>query len=271
MAKKKSKSKTKAKKTKAIAKRTEDKKLLWLGAQRLMVKPTDDKGLREQNTILLASKVLAVSPFGINILGSIPYINKLGLKQKAKEYSPKVKFVYHWVQRSQNDEDKAICECKLQVGGKDLCDWITGECSPSSMKMGTLKGYQNHMAQTRARNRAIDEVFGDRMHKEMMRNIERAYINKVITPEEVKNVGMVTNFSAEEMQDNGKKEQKKLIVEEIRGEKIQELKKMLKGSTTQAKLVDLKKRSGIALPNFNITERHASILIAGLLSSEVKQ
>ena len=265
------KRKTKPKKTKAIVKRKEDKKLLWLGAQRLMGKPTDPQKAKERNTILLASKVLGVSPFGINILGNVPYINKLGLKQKAKEYSPKVKFVYDWINYSKEDTDKAICRCKLQVGGKDLCDWIIGECSPSSMKMGTLKGYQNHMAQTRARNRAITEVFGDRMHKEMMRNIERAYTKKVITSEEVEKVGAVVATSAEEIQQNGKKKQRELIVEEIRGEKIKELKKMLKGSTVRDKLADLKKRSGIALPNFNITERHASILIAGLLNKEVKK
>jgi len=54
------------------------------------------------------------------------------------------------------------------------------------------------------------------------------------------------------------------------GVKIAELKRMLKGETEIAKLADLKKRSGMVLASFKITEKHAGILIAALLQGEVK-
>jgi len=46
---------------------------------------------------------------------------------------------------------------------------------------------------------------------------------------------------------------------------------MLNGKDEKEKLADLKKRTGIVLQNFNITEKHAGILVASLLNSEVKK
>jgi len=62
------------------------------------------------------------------------------------------------------------------------------------------------------------------------------------------------------------------IVEPIEvGKKIDELKKMLKGKTDEEKVADLKVKTGLVLSNgFQITEKHAGILIASLLNSEVK-
>ena len=54
------------------------------------------------------------------------------------------------------------------------------------------------------------------------------------------------------------------------GLKVNELRRTLKGTTDEEKLADLKKRTGIALASFNITERHAGVLIAGLLNNEIK-
>ena len=55
------------------------------------------------------------------------------------------------------------------------------------------------------------------------------------------------------------------------GKKVVELKEMLKGKTDQEKIANLKERTGIILGNgFNITERHASVIIASLLSEETK-
>jgi len=54
------------------------------------------------------------------------------------------------------------------------------------------------------------------------------------------------------------------------GEKVKELKKILQGKTDKEKLEDLKKRTGIILNTFEITEKHAKILIASLLNSEVR-
>jgi hypothetical protein len=55
------------------------------------------------------------------------------------------------------------------------------------------------------------------------------------------------------------------------GIKVEELKEMLKGKTDGEKLIDLKKRTGIVLVSFNISDRHAGILIASLLNVEVKK
>jgi len=55
------------------------------------------------------------------------------------------------------------------------------------------------------------------------------------------------------------------------GKKLVELKGMLKGKTDSEKIEDLKKRTGIQLQNFKITEKHAGVLVASLLNVEVKK
>ncbi len=146
---------------------------VWAGAQSLLgPKPTNIEDLKKRNLVMTASKVLEISPFGVNILGSLPYINELGRKQKAKQYSKDTaRYEYQWIQFSKDDKDKSICQCRIFEGQKQKCDWVTGECSPASMKMSTLSGDQNMMAQTRARNRAIQEVYGLRIHEDMLANI----------------------------------------------------------------------------------------------------
>lgn len=54
------------------------------------------------------------------------------------------------------------------------------------------------------------------------------------------------------------------------GKKVGELKDKLKGKTDIEKLEDLRKRTGIALRDFSITEKHAGILLATLLNTGVK-
>lgn len=191
------KKKVKSPQKKTVAK--EGKKLLWLGAERLMSRQVPPE---ERNLILLTAGVLGISPFGINILGNQPYMNKLGREQKARQYDRNVGYKYNWIQRAKNDEEKAICECKLVSGEKELIDWITGECSPASTKMRTLKGYQNHIAQTRAKNRAIWEAFGVRIHEEMMTNIEKYYQNKQITGKEITQIQSILSTSVEEIENN---------------------------------------------------------------------
>jgi len=58
--------------------------------------------------------------------------------------------------------------------------------------------------------------------------------------------------------------------EEPTTKKVDELKGMLKGTTDLQKLADIRKRTGLQLVDFNITEKHAGIIIASLLNSEVK-
>jgi len=52
--------------------------------------------------------------------------------------------------------------------------------------------------------------------------------------------------------------------------KIEELKELLHGESDGAKIKDLKRKTGIAIENFQITERHAILLIAQILNKTVK-
>lgn len=189
-----------------VVKKGDKKKDLWLGAQSFMEPVVaGSQKAKEREIIKMTARVLDVSPFGVNILGSVPYINKLGLGQKSNQYGKGSDiFVYNWVQRALNDTDKAICECKITRNGKDITDWITGECSPVTMKMGTLKGYQNHMAQTRAKNRAILEAYGVRIHEDMINNIAVGMNNNTFTPAQgialADHVGRASSTSSEEME-----------------------------------------------------------------------
>ncbi|GIW70346.1 MAG: hypothetical protein KatS3mg101_1093 [Patescibacteria group bacterium] len=56
------------------------------------------------------------------------------------------------------------------------------------------------MAQTRARNRAILEAFGIKIHEEMMENIEKLYSKKEITEKDAERIGNAVTVSAEEIQ-----------------------------------------------------------------------
>jgi len=80
-------------------------------------------------------------------------------------------------------------------------------------------------------------------------------------------------FKEIQMVDKGFIPPKENNKEEIKtgGEKVEELKKRLKGKTDKEKLEDLKKRTGIVLDSFEITEKHAKILIASLLNSEINK
>lgn len=187
------------KEQKAVAIKKEDSKnkLMFAGGAKLLEKSTNKEVQKERNYILVAAGVLGVSPFGITILGGVPYLNKLGRKEKLSKYgNNKWSVKYQWIQRALSDTDKAICEAAIiDESGKQLSDWITGESSPASMKMGTLAGYQNHLAQTRAHNRAIEEYLGMQIHQEMLENVAR------LKKDGQKDVPLInTTVSAEEME-----------------------------------------------------------------------
>lgn len=264
------------KKAKALAK-TKEKELVWAGAKSLLGKPKDAKEDYERKIILLTAKVLGVSPFGVNILGSLPYINKLGLAEKQVQYNPKATRAYNWIQFSKDDTDKAICQCKIVIkGGPDLCDWIVGECSPSTMKMGTLKGYQNHMAQTRARNRAILEVFGVRIHEEMMGNIQKMVQKEQITKEQATTMTNAVATSVEEIEPGKKKTQiitsmasnaGKILAGEKEKKDIESYCREL-GADDPNKAYDLiKKLTGISF-NEKLTKTDSLTIIAALLQKQ---
>ena len=155
---------------KAVVKK-EKKEVVWAGAQVLFEKYGTEQNQYGRNSILLVAKALNITPFGVNVLGGLPYINNLGLKQKLSHYSPDARFEYRWIKRSENDTDKAICEARLMEKEVAISDWITGEASPASIKMGTLKGYQNHLAQTRAENRCINSVYKLKIHLDLFEGV----------------------------------------------------------------------------------------------------
>ena len=192
-------------KTKAIAKK-EKKELIWAGAKSFIGQPVTEKEKGERHLILLTAKALEVSPFGVNILGGLPYINKLGLAQKAKG----LRFEYNWLKFAEDDNARAICQCRVMgKDAKSLTDWVVGECSPSTQRMSTLKGYQNHMAQTRAKNRAILELLGVDIHEEMMANIARMARGREINEKQALAIGSGAGTSAEEFEQTEKKEVEK--------------------------------------------------------------
>ena len=188
-----------------------DKKLMWAGANKLLEKSTNKEIQKEKNAILVMSNMLGVSPFGINILGGVAYLNKLGRNQKLDQYG-KGKFMieYNWVQRALADNDKAICEARIvdRTTGLPQSAWITGESSPASMKMGTLAGYQNHLAQTRAHNRVIEEMYSVEIHQEMLENLGKYQMAKGESLP-----ALDTGVSAEEISTQPRQAQKEKVID----------------------------------------------------------
>jgi len=75
-----------------------------------------------------------------------------------------------------------------------------------------------------------------------------------------------------QQEDKGYVPPKDEIIGEVEEEKprpkLEELKGMLKGKTDKEKIEDLRKRTGIKLKSFDITEKHATILLATLLNKK---
>jgi hypothetical protein len=91
---------------------------------------------------------------------------------------------------------KAVCEARIIEGDKPLSSWVLGEASPATTKMSTLAGYQNHLAQTRAHNRAIREFISVRLHRELVEGIA---VYKTKTNEELPALPIDTSSSGEEI------------------------------------------------------------------------
>ena len=169
----------KAKKVVKIVKKTTPKtktELILSGSSELLEK-SDVPMIKDANKLILdCARVLGISALGITIMDDgMPYINKLGRKEKLEQYL-KIdnciwRIEYEWVQMSKSDVDKAVCQAFFVdcITGNQMSSKIIGECSPATVK--EYAGYQNHQAQTRAHNRLIEEVFGVRIHEEMVSNI----------------------------------------------------------------------------------------------------
>ncbi|PIS14453.1 hypothetical protein COT64_02570 [Candidatus Shapirobacteria bacterium CG09_land_8_20_14_0_10_39_12] len=251
-------------KTKAITKKIESE-LVWAGASSFIAKPGDEKGQGERRILLIASKALGVSPFGVNILGGLPYINKLGLAQKAKG----LRFEYNWIKFAEDDNGRAICQCRVMgKDGKTLTDWVVGECSPSTQRMSTLKGYQNHMAQTRAKNRAILECLGAVIHEEMMANIAKMAKEKQITPKQALDIGSGAGKSAEEMEEEQRGKQSGLFSLEG-AEKLKELARKHGAKPGEEKKF-LEEMVGHSVDFKNPSAKYIGLVEGQLLAAKVK-
>ena len=255
---------------------------VWLGAQRLMSRTEPHtKEDNERKLILLTAKVIGISPFGVNILGSLPYINKLGLTQKAFQYNENLGFEYSWDKLSVDDGDKAICKCRIKDKKEniELTDWVLGECSPSSMKMSTLKGYQNHIAQTRAKNRAILELYGVKIHEEMMSKIYELLSRKETTPAEKTIIEKIGNPVASSVEEINETKETKEIGKKTSGclfdieEEIDELKALAieNGAVKGKEREYIEKKIKHPVNFYNATPNYISIIKAQFLNSVVKQ
>lgn len=175
--------------------------LILAGSSELLPK-TGVKLVDDANKLATdCARVLGISTLGVTIMDDgNPYINKLGRKEKLEQYLKldglNYRIDYEWIQMSKTDMDKAVCQAffidnstGLQVSSK-----VIGECSPATVK--EYAGYQNHQAQTRAHNRLIEEVYGVRIHEEMVTKIaelkEKGKINDIPT--------INTTVSAEEVE-----------------------------------------------------------------------
>ena len=160
------------------AAKKEKQHLIFAGASKLL--GVDPKKMTPSDIVTHKARALVGTALNIPIntvviLGSQPYVDNHGRKWKLDEWLGKGtwQFEYRWVQYAKNDEEKAIVECRIVKGGKGLCGWAIGECSPKSIKMSTLAGYQNHLAQTRAENRAFEAAFGTRFRSELYEGVAK--------------------------------------------------------------------------------------------------
>ena len=129
-------------------------------------------------------------------------------------------------------------------------------CSKTEEKKKTFDEYAIlSMAQTRAIGKAYRNLLG--------------WVMKLAgyeaTPAEEMKKGKIRSVQT-------KPAQPKKVVKKTGGnKKLAELKGMLKGKTDGEKISDLKKKTGIVLQGFRITERHAGVLVASLLNQDVKR
>lgn len=239
---KKEKAKKSREKTTALA--VKEEKLIWAGAKDLFGKSESEQHKYKKDSLVVTAQALTITPFGVNILGGLPYINNLGLKDKMDQYHKGATFEYNWVKRSEDDTDKAICEVRIVQGKKILTPWVVGEASPASMKMGTLKGYQNHLAQTRAENRCVRMLDGVRIHKELLTNLGKMHEKGEVDPETAGKAAQAASVTAEEM--NVEREDKRpapyLPAKSEKSDPVQIAANTINGTTSKVTLKSIEAR-----------------------------
>ena len=166
------------------------RELVFAGAASLMGVDTKKLGPAEvaaHKARTLVARALGIPPNTVVIMGNQPYVDNHGRKHKMADYAKTAQFEYDYVQIATDDNMKAIVKCRIitieyypnaQVENpkeitKPLSGWVIGECSPKTTRMGTLIGYQNHLAQTRAENRAFEAAFGVRFRKDLYEGVAR--------------------------------------------------------------------------------------------------
>ena len=209
--KKKLRRKAATKKIAKVEKRTPEeirKDLILSGSSELLPKSIVPSNIAINDLTINCARVLGISTLGVTIIEGNPYINKLGRKEKLEQYlkadNLNYRIDYEWIQMSKNDVDKAVCQAFFidNESGIIKSSKVIGECSPATGNK--LAGYQNHQAQTRAHNRLIEELYGTRIHEEMV-----MHIAKLVKERKLKEIPEInTTVSAEEIE-TPKEEQKK--------------------------------------------------------------
>ena len=185
-----------------VVKKKEKAGLVFAGSSHLLGE--DPKKMNQLEIVahkarVLVSQALSIPLNTVILMGNQPYVDNKGRKWKLNEYASAAQFEYDYVQIAKDDTEKAIVKCRLISGqGKALCGWVIGECSPLTTKMSTLKGYQNHMAQTRAENRAFEAAFGNRFRSDLYTGVAKIMQGGEVHEEVAEKALASGNTSAEE-------------------------------------------------------------------------
>lgn len=148
---------------------------------------------------------------------------------------------------SNDKEIKWSCECRLYNKDKIVVSRGWSICSNREEKKKSFDEYAIiSMAQTRAIGKAFRNKIGWVMKLAGYESTPAEEIKK-----ETKNNEPTNDLKNED--------------------KINELMSMLKGNDNKDKLKDLRMRTGIILRSFDITSKHATILIAKLLDEDVNR
>ena len=268
----------KSKKSKALAVRKQNKNLIFAGAQRVMAPPKNERESQERKLIMAVSQAIEVSPLSVVILGNLPYVDNKGRKEKLEQYSPNAKFEYNWIQRSVSDIDKAICEARIVKGGKTLTPWIAGECSPATIKMRTLSGYQNHIAQTRAENRAFEYLHGLRLRNDLLAGLQKMLTEGKVNPNIAAKAIVAGTMSAEEYTGEKPKQQEVFVStgpqEKINGKEVDEILRTAVSRGFKSKtqvLAGVNRLLGIKIGDLTeLTKRQAKSVMIELLRKKSK-
>lgn len=174
------------------------KELMWSSASVLMADVTTDKQKLERKVVLALSDLYDLPPQGINIMGSNPYINNLGLTYKLYKYCGQVKEIEtELLKPAHSVTDDAIAKTTIiLMDGSKFTAY--GTASPRNIKMSTVKSYQNEMAETRSYNRCVRKIITGKMYEDFLSRIKNFNKDQAKDLSSVKSLDL-GRVSAEEM------------------------------------------------------------------------